>query len=188
MYYAFIAGSIATVFNNWEAVDKIYRLYPYPVFRKFLSEEDAWNYVNTHKVSSNVTSVTAYGDILTYPRIQMTYMIRDGFIAYEMKPKGIKNMRFTNTDPLIKIDYRSKLAKVVLKGISLNDDLITNHLIAIVNGLKVIGPFIDVDIVVPNHSIFYALTAYTGEDRRLVSLLSRIKNRTARYAVTIRRW
>ena len=64
MYYAFIAGSIATVFNNWEAVDKIYRLYPYPVFRKFLSEEDAWNYVNTHKVSSNVISVTAYGDII----------------------------------------------------------------------------------------------------------------------------
>lgn len=188
MYYAFIAGNIATVFDNWEAVDRIYRLYPYPIFRKFKEQEDAWNYVNTHRLTYSIDSVSSYGDILSYPRIRMSYMIRDDMVVYEMKPTGIHNMRFTNTDPLIKIDYRSKITKVVIKNINLNPDLITNHLIAIANGLKVIGNFIDVDIVVPNHSIFYVLTAYTGEDRRFVSLLSRIKNRAAGYAVTLRRW
>ena len=49
-----------------------------------------------------------------------------------------------------------------------------------------LGDFVDVDITVPNHSIFYALTAYTGNSQVIRRTLQCIKMRLGKVSLTLK--
>ncbi|MCM1441551.1 MAG: hypothetical protein NC131_20440, partial [Roseburia sp.] len=66
------------------------------------------------------------------------------------------------------------------------DDLISSHLIAIWHGLRIIGDFVDVDVTVPDHSVFYALMTYKGKNKVINRVREFIDKRPANVSVTLK--
>ena len=79
-----------------------------------------------------------------------------------------------------------KMDKMLDKTLLIFVSLISNHLIAIWHGLQIIGTMIDVDIQVPDHSIFYALMTYKGKNKTITRVREYIDRRPAKVSVSLR--
>ena len=74
-----------------------------------------------------------------------------------------------------------------MPNVIVDGDTISGHIIAIYNGIKLLGDFIDVEVVVPDHSVFYAIRSYTGNNRAITRLKDYLKVRLGKVSVTLRR-
>ena len=186
MPYAVMVPGINTVYETWAEVERIAVLYPYPRFRKFKTTEECWEYVRRHTAKKVYRDVNKYGETFKDMYVRMEYFIRPGRVCYNFFTKKIGYIAIENNDPNISVTNRSGSIKVVLNEIYLNDDLISNHLIAIWHGLRIIGTMIDVDIQVPDHSIFYALMTYKGKNKTITRVREYIDRRPAKVSVSLR--
>ena len=64
------------------------------------------------------------------------------------------------------------LLRVKIKNVILNDDLIPHHCLAINNILTLFDDYVNIEIVVPDVSVFLACTKYGGKD----TTINRVKN------------
>lgn len=88
--------------------------------------------------------------------------------------------------PNVITEYRGSKIFVKYPNIHLSAESIGGNLSAIVNLLDILGEFVDVNIHLPNYSIFYALVAYTGNKSRAVNAArSYIKRRECAVAYTL---
>lgn len=186
MPYAVIVPGISTVYKSWADVQRICALYPYPKFRKFQTEEDCWEYVRRHTSRKVYTDINKYGDTFDNMCVTMEYFICDDKVCYNFITKKMGYIVIESDDENIKVVNRHGNIKVTLNNIYLNDDIISNHLIAIWHGLKIVGEMIDVDVKVPDHSIFYALMTYKGPNKTINRVRSYIDGRFAKVSVSMK--
>lgn len=186
MPYAVIVPGISTVFKDWKDVERICALYPYPKFRKFKTEEECWEYVRRHTTKRVYTDITKYGDTFDKLCVTMEYFICEDKVCYNFRTKSIGYIAIESKDESVTITNRNGVIKATLNSIYLNADIISNHLIAIWHGLKIIGDYIDVDVKVPDHSIFYALMTYKGNNKTINRVRDFIDNRFAKVSVSMK--
>jgi hypothetical protein len=73
-----------------------------------------------------------------------------------------------------------------MQKVNTDDSLISGHMTAIYQGLHLIGDFADVDIIVPDFSIFFAVTQYTGNSRYIIKVQDLIKDRLGSVSFTLK--
>lgn len=186
MPYAVVVPGISQVYKTWHEVERVISLYPYPKFRKFETEEECWEYVRRHTYKRVYTDVCKYGDTFDSLYVQMQYFIRSDRVYYNFFTKKLGYIAIECHDDDVSVTNRTGNVKAVVNNIFLNDDLITSHLIAIWHGLRIIGDFIDVDVTVPDHSIFYALMTYKGSNKVINRVRDFIDKRPAKLSVTLK--
>lgn len=186
MPYAVVVPGISTVFDNWADVERICALYPYPKFRKFTTREECWEFVKRHTSKKVYTDIYKYGDTFDNLYVTIEYFICEDKVCYNFKTKKIGYLTVECSDPNVHFTNRNGVIKATLSDIRLNDDLITSHVIAIWHGLKIIGDYVDVDIKVPDHSVFYALTTYKGRNRAINRVRDFIDNRIAKVSLSMK--
>lgn len=188
MYYGFVGGSIKNVFDDWKKVERLALIYPYASYRKFKTESEAWIWLG-NKGSKKITdSVIKYGNLFKDHHITIEYIIDNESVCYNVKTAKLGYVKLFSNDPTVIIENRTGIIMVEIKGLCLNKDLILSHLIAIQNILQIVGPFVDVDILLPNHGVFYALTHYTGTMRHITRILEYVKHRTGNVAWTLKEY
>jgi hypothetical protein len=85
------------------------------------------------------------------------------------------------------VEYKGNKIFVKIPNIYLSDELLSGHMSAIHNLLNLIGEFIDVNIVIPNYAVFYALTSYDKGNNRVVQLTrDAISKRLCKVAFTLK--
>lgn len=183
MPYAVIAPGIHTVYDDYSSVERIMALYPYPKFRKFSDEKLAWEFVRRHENKHAYTYINKYGDTFNKHFVKMEYFIGENSVYYNFRTQNLGYIKIISDKALV--ENRANLIKAELKNTSLNNEMITGHLIAIYHGLSLIGEFIDVDVTVPDHSIFYALMTYKGSNKVILRVLEQIRNRMGKLSVTM---
>lgn len=179
MFYAIVGPGISGVYENWSKVEDLSKLFPYCKYRKFKTEEECWEFVYRNKYGKNELSLTKYGNTFENVFVRMSYIVRSDTMYFSYNTKHIGNIRL---DPIpgALIEYTAHCIMVKMKSeILLDNSTILSHLQVINRGIEILGDLIDVDIVVPDHSIYYALTAYTGKDEYLKLMKDRLKNRLA---------
>lgn len=186
MPYAVVVPGISTVYERWSDVQRIIALYPYPKFRKFKTAEECWDFVKRNTYKRVYTDVVKYGDTFSELCVEMQYFIRHGAVYYNFKPKKTGYLALDCEDDSVEVINRINNIKVKMSNIELNDELITSHMIAIWHGLRIVGDFVDVNIIVPDHSIFYALMTYTGKNKIITRVRSYIDDRLANVSVTLK--
>lgn len=186
MPYAVMVPGLNTVYDTWEEVERIAVLYPYPKFRKFKTHAECWDYVKRHTSKRIYRDVSKYGETFRDMYVTMEYFILDNRVCYNFFTKKIGYIAIENSDENITVVNRNGSVKVTLHEIYLNNELISNHLIAIWHGLQIIGDLIDVDIHVPDHSIFYALMTYKGKNKTINRVRNYIDNRMAKVSVSLK--
>lgn len=186
MPYAVIAPGIHTVCDKWEDVERITKLYPYPKYRKFRTTEECWNYVERYAYRRVYTDLNKYGDTFDKLYIRMEYFIRKDRVYYNFYTKKCGYITLVSDDENIVIENSNGVIKVIYMNLNLSEDRIVDHVIAIYHGLKVVGEMIDVDILVPDHSIFYALMTYKGKNRQIMRVREYIDRRMAKVSVSMK--
>ena len=186
MPYAVIVPGISAVYNEWKDVERVIALYPYPKFRKFATEEDCWEFVRRNTSKKVYTDITKYGETFDNLCVSMEYFILEDKVCYNFKTNKAGYLCIENDRDDVIVTNRSGNIKVSVLNIHLNNDIISNHLIAIWHGLKVIGDYVDVDIKVPDHSIFYALMTYKGTNKTINRVRDYIDSRFAKVSVTMK--
>lgn len=181
MFYAVVAPGITGVYKSFEEVRRVSQLYPYPKFRKFAEEEQAYNFINRYKMSSSFSSLTKYGDIFNI-YVTLEYFISKDCIYYNFRTHGINDFRMCENYP---VSYSGSLAKCkVNSDRELSKDRIKDHVKAISLGLNMIGDMMDVEIIIPNYSLFYLINSYSGTDSELQLFKDKLKTRVGNIALS----
>ena len=185
MFYGIVGPGVTGVYSNWHTIEDIAACIPYCSYRKFYTKEQAWEFVKTHKRKNNSLSMHKYGDTFDEPYLTMSYLMWHDFAYFTYNIEHFGRIQLeTPNDVLVRYGAKVITAKVSMKH-NLKQNLIAHHLEVIAYGVGLLGDIIDVDIIVPNHSIYYALTIYTGENEEIINYRNKLKSRMGEFSITL---
>lgn len=183
MPYGVVAPGICTVYEDFKSVQRIMALYPYPKFRKFRTTEEAWAFVRRYNNKHFYHGVYKYGDTFNNHYISMEYFIGKDSLYYNFRTKKIGYVKIVSSKA--EVQNGANLITARIRNIYLNPNMISAHLIAIYHGLELLGDFVDVDVTVKDHSVFYALMTYKGQNRVIRRVLDKINSRLGKLSVSL---
>jgi len=183
--FAVVANGLQTICKTQRQLDAIISLYPYPKFRRCNTIEDARKWIRENKRVTTSTRFSQYGETAITGYAVISYEIKDGFISYEIDTQRVGYIRIKVQDNVL-IESRKDLLRVNCLNTKLDDQLIAHHAVAIRRILKLLGEFVDVDIVVPDISVYLALTKYSGRDFNIKGAQHDIASRLGAVSLTVR--
>ena len=185
MWYAIVGPGLKTVSQDWLQIKELSQIFPYCKFRKFPTEAGAWDFINLNMRTYSDLSLYKYGNTFDNLYIQLKYIIYKNKIYFTFNTEHFGNIRLIPNKKSV-IEYMQKCVTVLYTNDEeLDCNLISTHLRAIQRGISMLGDFVDVDIVVPNYSIYYALTLYSGDDPEISFFTQLLKSRLGAYSISL---
>lgn len=185
MPYALVGHGIYGVYFNWKEVEELATIFPYCRYRKFKTEEDCWEFVNRYRTSKCSLTMTKYGNTFDNIFVRMSYTMSKNRMYFNYNTEHFGKIRLDKQDNQI-IQYTARYVLVEEPcDFDLDRQTIISHLEVINRGVEILGELVDVDIVVPDHSIYYALTAYNGDDEVINTLKNKLHGRIAEVSFTL---
>lgn len=183
--YAVVAPGLSTIYTNWNDVERIKKLYPYPKWKKVYSEADAKEWLRRNTYGTGLRTVTKYGSTIDDLYINVQYKIFPDCLAIVYDTSRVGNVRLPSTRNIVA--YNGDKISVKVPNIFLSNESISGHMSAIYNILNLIGDIMDVNIELPNYSIFYSLTGYSkGNQRAIATVQDLIRNRQGAVSYTMK--
>lgn len=182
--FAIVANGYQGICKTQRQLDAIIAIYPYPKFRKFHTTEEARQWIRMNQRSIQNTDIVNYGDTSSAGYATVKYQIRKDEVLYEVDTRLLGFVKIQQTDKVL-VEARPRSLVVRYLGLALNDDLIMHHIIAIRNIMRFMGGFVDLDICVPDISIYLALTKYRGKNYMLKSAQHDMAKRLGAVAITV---
>lgn len=166
--YVYITNGRAGITDSYDKVRLIQRLYPYTLVRNLPTKGHCIEYVLKHNYREDYSSkIYNYGNANKESVIKMEFFIKDHSIYYTFELPDL----YSSVDILesrgIEVDNRGTIINVRVKSTNLGNSLITHQLLAVRRGLRIIGPFADVNVVLNDMST-YLLLKYTSSKMREV--------------------
>lgn len=163
--YAVVAPGLKGIYRDTKDIDEILRMYPYARFQKFAFEEQCYQWISENSTSRQLEEIRDYGTALPSCHVVMDYHIKGDFLYVNYDTKNFGRMRIALPDD----DDETELTQAptfcaVKVPFGVQTKPLHTSLLGIVEGLDIIGDMIDVVVKVPDHSVFYALRSYTGND------------------------
>jgi hypothetical protein len=186
MWYGYVGPGIKGVSQDYRAIEKLKAVYPYLKFRKHYSEEQAWLFIGRQGKRQVLENIIKYGNIFNNHYVTVEYFITEDSIYYNILTKRLGYIKLVTDDENVHVENRTELIKVRLSDIYLNKEFISAHAIAIYHILKLLGSYVDVELKVPDHSIYYMLSSYTGNKSSLLRVLKYIDSRKGKIAITVK--
>ena len=182
--YAVVAPGISGIYYDWKQVERVHALYPFAKWCKCYSENEAREFIKRNTNKLIVKQLYNYGDTLKDLYIDAKYKIGNDCLYIVLDTSKVGIIRLNCKDVII--EYKGYKVYIKVENTFLSDSTIASHMSAIHTLLSIVGPYVDVNIVLPNFSIYYALTSYKGKKSRAISLTQdAIKNRVCKVAYTL---
>lgn len=184
--WAVIANGRQKICTTQKELDVILAIYPYPKFRKCTTTEEARKWLLHNQRGFKTREIINYGDTAVMGYATVQYEIKEERTLYQVDTRKIGFLR-VRCQPDVLVDGRRNQLLITCTGVSLHDELISHHVIAIHRIVKILGPVIDLNIVCPDMSVYLALTRYTGKDYNIRSAQEALKERIGAVAYTVER-
>ena len=182
--YAVVAPGVSGVYYNWKDVERIHALYPFAKWQKCFNERDAREFIKRNTNKHTVKQLYNYGDTLSDLYVNAKYKIGKDCLFFVLDTSRIGRLR-VREDGLL-VEYKGSKIYIRMPNVYLSDLTIASHMSAIHNLLELVGPLVDLNIELPNFSIFYALTAYKGNRSRAISSVQEaVQRRICKVAYTL---
>lgn len=182
--FAVVANGIQTICKTQRALDRIIAIYPYPKFCKCKTREEARAWILRNSRSFSGLARERYGNTARSGYAKIRYAIVENGVDFDIDTKRVGYIKVPSEEKVL-VDSRKTSLKVLVRDIKLNDESITHHIVAIRRILKLLGDFVDVDIVVPDISIFLAVTKYSGKNYVIRGLQKDIESRLGAVSLSI---
>ena len=182
--FAVVANGIQAICKTQRELDAILALYPYPKFQKCASRDDALKWLLMNKRDCDSLEITHYGNISKWGYLSIEYFITPNDIRYNLDMSRVGYIRVCPDDDTT-VNVQGNIARIVVKNIQLDNDLIAHHCLAIRRIVKIIGQYVDLDIHVPDISVYLAITKYSGKHFVIKGLQKDLSLRCGGYGVTV---
>ena len=186
MPYAIVGPGISGIYSNWDRVAELASLFPYCKYRKFKTETDCWDFVNRYRTTRHTLSMTKYGDTFDNLYVRMFYIVTPSKLYFTYNTERFGNIRLDEQEGLLVSYFGKGIMVSVNTDTTYDNQTILSHLLAISKGVEILGELVDIDIVLPDHSIYYALTKYNGDDETILQVQRQLKDRMAEVSYTLR--
>lgn len=183
--FAVVANGLATICKTQRELQFILAIYPYPKFQKCRTKEEASLWLRQNSRTFDSMNIEKYGDVSDNGYVTMEYFIVDANTYYNFYTEKVGRLRIHPAQG-VAVDNRNELIKVKVYNSSLDTLLIQHNVVAIERGLNLIGEYVDVNIVVPDISVYLAITKYSGRDFRIQRLQRVLRNRLGAYSITVK--
>lgn len=182
-----VANGLQTICKTQRQLDNILALYTYPKFAKFSKEEDALRWIRANTRGVCINNHKQYGDTANFGFVNITYSITDSnSIEYFVDTSQVGYISTYSNDNDVCIRSGRNSIAVVVNNVVLDDAKISSHIIAIRRILIILGQYIDVNIVVPDMSVFLAITKYKGKNYIIKGLQKDIAKRLGGVSFSIK--
>ena len=183
--WAFVSNEYQGIVKTKDTL-KIYCLiYSYPSYKRVPDEKAGYEYIASkkrsfyHGLSKNMSWVKDSG------HIRMEYFIQDNSVYANLYTDKFGYVYLSNKRRNMKQTVSFDLIKVKLENMMLKDNSIQSHCYAIMSILNLFSGFINVVIVVPDLSVFLALTQYTGKNKSVRMVQEELKCREGKVALVL---
>ena len=186
MPYALVGPGVSGVYFTWSEVEELASIFPYCRYRKFDTEEACWEFVYRYKSNKTSLSMTKYGDTFDNLFIRMSYALDETRMYFNYNTEKFGRVKIDQQENQL-IQYTAKYILVTEPAPKkLDNKTIISHLETISRGVEIIGDLVDIDIVLPDHSIYYALTTYSGDNEYIATIKNKLHARTAEISFTLK--
>lgn len=182
--YAIVAPDFETVTNDYKVVERVKALYPYPKWKLCKTEAEAVDFVQRNRYRRRARQLYNYGTTFKDMYIDAKYIIFPNSVFYVLDTKRVGHLRIECPDALI--EYHSNIINIRIDNTNLSADTIAGNMSAIHHLLSIVGDYVDLNILLPNYSVFYSLTYYNKGRNRAVSITQdAIRQRVCKVAYTL---
>jgi hypothetical protein len=127
-----------------------------------------------------------YGRTNDIGYIRIEYFIDGKNIYVNVNTKHFGFIKLTGLPSNVKQDSSYDLLKLKVCDVILDDSLISHHCTAIMNILSLFDSYINVELVVPDISVYLACTKYTGKNYAIKRTQSFLSSRMGNVYYTIK--
>lgn len=185
--YAIIASGKTTICNSQSDLQKIITIYPYAKYKFVENESQALEWIRQNQRGMYGTRVSQFGGTCQSGFIQVEYFIDGENLYYNIDLRKFGRSKvLPDEEAGILVDNREQYIKIKVINTVLNNMLISHHCIAIQRLLYIVGEFVDVDFIVPDMSVYIALTSYKGKDSTIKRIQDYIGNRVGGVSFTVK--
>ena len=182
--YAIVAPDFETITNDYKVLERIKALYAYPKWKLCKTEAEALTFIRLNKYKHHVRQLYNYGDTFRDMYVNVKYIIFPNSVFYTLDTSKVGHLRINCADALV--EYRLNTINIRIGNLQLSNDTIAGHMSAIHHLLNIVGDFVDLNITLPNYSIFYSLTYYNkGRSRAINITQDAIRHRLCKVAFTL---
>lgn len=187
MYVAIGSGK-TKILETKQELQQFQAVYPYVKWHYCLTKEEALNFIRQNQRKIYDTRVKHFGSATPQGGfIGIEYFIDGKNLYYNLNLKSFGKTRvMPDPDNGILVDNRESLIKVKILNTRLDNMVIMHHGIAIQRILRLLGEFVDVDITVPDMSIYIAFTSYNGRDTAIKRVQEFLKSRVGGVSFTVK--
>lgn len=185
--YAFISNEYRGIVNTQRQLNFLLSIYSYPKFVKVNSELEAKKFFASCDREFLDTGIYRYGKKTDSGYVTIEYYIDGKNIYANVHTKYLGFIRLPSLPKNVKQDCSYDLIKLKVCDVNLEDELISHHCIAIRNLLGLFNEFINIEIILPDISVYLAITKYKGSNFAIKRLQSYLKKRAGEVYYTIRR-
>lgn len=186
--FAFVSNEYQGVVYSKQHLKVLKDLYSYPIAQFCKTEEEARQFIEKHPrkfYSGDAYKKAGWTKKTGYIRIE--YYIDNNNIYANMYTDHFGFVKLNlEFNPNVIQDAQYDRIKVKIKNVRLNNDSITSHCSAVSYLCNLLNPAINVQIIVPDISIYLALTEYKGNNAVINRITNELSSRIGKVAFVLK--
>lgn len=175
--YAFVSNEYRAIVYSQRQLDFLNSVYTYPQFKKVENIAEAKAFFNSCNRKFIESGLNKYGRDSETGYISIQYFIDGKNIYCNVNTKHFGFIKLNNLPKNVKQDSSYDLLKLKICNVVLDNSLIAHHCTAIVNILSLFDKFINIELILPDISIYLACTKYKGKNYSIRNLQNVISSR-----------
>lgn len=185
--FAFVSNEYQGIVYSKQHVQVLSSIYSYPVVQYCRTEEECRDYISRHprKVfDSDANKRAGWKKTTAYIRIE--YFVGEETIYANLYTDHFGYIMLNLRDKNVLQQAEYDMIKLKIRNVNVHDESIVSHCVAIQYILQLLSPIINVQIVVPDLSIYLALTEYTGRNVSIIRIRQLLKTRVGKVALLLK--
>ena len=183
--YAFISNEYKGIVHTQRQLDFLMSIYSYPKFAKVKDVNEARQFFKQNNREFIFANINKYGKDSDIGYIRISYLIDNNPIYVNVDTSHFGFIKLDEIPNNVKQEATYDLLKLKISNVVLDNELISHHCVAITNILSLFDKYIHIELVLPDISVYLAITKYTGTDYSIKRAQSVCKNRLGKVFYTI---
>ena len=182
--FAFVSNEYSGIVYSKQHLSVLSNLYTYPVVQYCRSEEECRDFIARHP-RHNYSGLKRAGWKKSTAYIRIEYFVADEVIYANLYTDHFGFVQLAIEDKNVLQSATYDLIKLKISNVNVHDDSITSHCSAIANILSRLSPIINVQIKVPDISVYLALTEYDGRNTAIKNVKKTLSTRIGKVALLL---
>lgn len=184
--YAFVSNEYRAIVYSRRQLDFLCSVYSYPKFKKVVTEKEAKEFFNINCRTFFTPSMNKYGVVENIGYISIQYFIDGKNIYANIYTEHFGFIKLSKLPKNVKQDATYDLLKLKICNVVLDNSLIAHHCTAIANILSLFDLYINVELILPDISVYLACTKYKGRNFSIKNLQRLLNSRMGTTFYTIK--